>query len=97
MTITTKLDPHSKLSDLLITWLRGKYKSLYIHSCSTYDNKTGQRSNLRWVNPIFKDTWCFDGVVTWQIQKNLFLHFHNIYGYQTWEIGNLWLEDLKSC
>ena len=28
MTITTKLDPHSKLYDLLITWLRGKYKSL---------------------------------------------------------------------
>ena len=26
-------------------------------------------------------------------EKNLHLQFHNIYGHQTWQSGNLWLED----
>ena len=33
-------------------------------------------------------------MVTWQIQKNLYLHFHSTYGYQTWQGGNLLSEDL---
>ena len=26
-------------------------------------------------------------------EKNLYLHFRNTYGHQTWESGNLWSED----
>ena len=31
--------PHTKLHDLLITWLCDKYKALYLLFCSTYDHK----------------------------------------------------------
>ena len=36
----------TKLLGLLITWLCEKYKTLYLHSCSAYDHKAGQSSNL---------------------------------------------------
>ena len=32
----------TKLHDLFITWSCDKYKTLYLHFCSTYDHKTGQ-------------------------------------------------------
>ena len=60
---------HTMLRDLLITWSREKYNTLYLHFCSIYDHKIGQNSNLQWGNPTCKVTWPFDYVVTWQMKK----------------------------
>ena len=38
---------HIKLHELFITRSYGKYKTLYLHFCSNYDQKFGQSSNLR--------------------------------------------------
>ena len=43
---------HIKLHEVLITWSHGKYKILYLHFCSNYDQKFGQSSNLRRGNRI---------------------------------------------
>ena len=62
-------NPCTKLHDLLITWSRDKYKTLYLHFCSIYDHKTGQSSNLQCGDPILKVTSPFHYVVTWQMKK----------------------------
>ena len=54
----------TKLHDLFITWSCDKYKTLYLHFCSTYDHKTGQSSNLRCGDPTFKFTRPYDYAVT---------------------------------
>ena len=61
--------PHNKLNNLLMTWSRDKYKTLFLHFCSTYDHKTTQSSNSRWGDPTFKVMWPFDHMVTWQMKK----------------------------
>ena len=48
--------PHTTLHDLLIIWSRDKYKTLYLHFCSTYDHKTVQSRNLEWGEQTFKLT-----------------------------------------
>ena len=36
-----------------------------------------------------------DLLITWSSanEKNLYLNFHNTYGHETWQSGNLWSED----
>ena len=40
-----------------------------------------------------------DLLTTWHVtnEKNRYLHFHNSYGHQTWQSGNLWLKDPTHC
>ena len=53
----------------MVTWSRGKCKTLHLHFCNIYGHQTWQNSNLRWDEPTFKVTWPFDYVVTWRILK----------------------------
>ena len=62
--------PPTKLRDLLITWSRGKCKTLHLHFNNTYDHQTWQSDNLWWWDPNFKVTWPFDYVDTWQMKKS---------------------------
>ena len=42
-------NPHAYSGDLLITWSREKYKTLYLHFCNIYGHQTWQNSYLGWV------------------------------------------------
>ena len=48
--------PPTKLDNLLITWSRGKRKTLYLHFGNPYGHETWQSVDLRWGNPTFKVT-----------------------------------------
>ena len=61
--------PPTKLRDLLITWSRGKCKTLHLHFNNTYDHQTWQSDNLWWRDPNFKFTWSFHYVDTGQMRK----------------------------
>ena len=53
-------------------WLRGhvtNLKNLYLPLRNIYGLQTWQSSNLRWTDPIFKVTWPFNCMVTWQMKK----------------------------
>ena len=63
-----------KFHDLLITWSHDKYKALYLHFCSTYDQS--ERPQLQSHGTI----WLYSHVTN---RKNKYLHFCNIYGHQT--------------
>ena len=47
-------------------------------------------------NPLSKSR---DLLTTWHVtnEKNRYLHFHNSYGHQTWQSGNLWSKDPTHC
>ena len=45
--------PPSMLRNLLITWSRDKYKTLYLHFRNIYDLETWQSGNLRCGDPSF--------------------------------------------
>ena len=49
--------PHTMLHDLLITWSRDKYKTLYLHFWGTYDHKTGQSSKRELSITWSRDKW----------------------------------------
>ena len=60
---------HLSRDHLVIRWSRDKCKTVYLHFCNIYGHQTWQSSNLRWADPIFKFTWIFDYVATWQMKK----------------------------
>ena len=61
--------PPSKPCDLLIMWSHDKCKNLYLHFHNIYGQQSWHSSNLRWGDTIFKVTWTFNFVVTWQMKK----------------------------
>ena len=86
--------PPLKSHDLLITWSRGKWKNIYIcTSAIPIAIKLGRVVTYGRKTPRTKSCYL---LITWSCDKckTLCLHFHNIYGHQTWQSGNLPLEDL---
>lgn len=79
----------TNLWDLLITWQRKKWKTLYLHFYNFYGPQTRQQiSYLYWVKPIHKVTISLTTLPrgNW---KNLDLHCNKIYSSPAWQGGDL--------